>query len=109
MSKMIGRRIGIAAILWAIVVVLARPSSPGEPERYLVIYTAEWCKPCQKLKKDLEENPGVLRGMAVEWRDGAEVGSVPDIRLMEEGRVIRQKVGYTGLKSFVEWLNADLL
>jgi thiol-disulfide isomerase/thioredoxin len=94
--------------------VVAAAFSAGSPEahddgRVLVIYTADWCKPCQRLKKDIEKNPEVLGGVGIEWRDGAEVETVPDIRLMDGDRVIRRKVGYTDLKSFAEWLNADLL
>jgi hypothetical protein len=96
------------------VAVVAAAFSAGSPEahddgRVLVIYTADWCKPCQRLKKDIEKNPEVLGGVGIEWRDGAEVETVPDIRLMDGDRVIRRKVGYTDLKSFAEWLNADLL
>lgn len=81
--------------------------------RKLVIYSAEWCAPCQKLKRDIDRNAHILRGIEVEYRDASELGAinvrVPDIRLMDGDKVVDRKVGYTDLKSFAEWLHANLL
>lgn len=85
------------------------PVARQESRIILVVYTADWCEPCRRLKADIENNPEVLRGVAVEYRDGAEVDRVPDIRLMDGNVLVRRKVGYTDLKSFSEWLNADVL
>lgn len=99
-----------AGLAWAAIV--GELASGGE-QRRLVVYSAEWCAPCQKLKRDLERNAEILRGIDVEYRDASELGAinvrVPDIRLMEGDEVVGRKVGYTDLKSFAEWLHANLL
>lgn len=81
----------------------------SSPARQLIVYTADWCKPCQKLKADLGSHPEVLGEIGLEYREATEGSAVPDIRLMEGDSLVRRKLGYTDLKSFAEWLHADLL
>ncbi len=98
-----------SALFAAMSAAVVEPTQEPVPKA-LVVYTADWCSPCQKLKADLEANPGVLLGISVEYRPVEdEKQRIPDIRLMDGDRLIRRKTGYSDLKSFAEWLHADVL
>jgi len=95
---------------------IANASEPisGEEQKQcaFVIYTADWCEPCQRLKRALDKNPHLLRGVPVEWRDVDPHWPpnvvVPDIRYLEDGVVKARKIGYTDLESLAEWLDANV-
>lgn len=104
------RRCLLALALAVSAGVLARAVDPPPP--VLVVYTAEWCAPCQRLRRDLANHPEVLRGVPVEYRDASELGPinvrVPDIRLVQGGAVVARVVGYRGLPLFSAWLAGEL-
>ena len=55
--------------------LLASPDDrqPEAPVRVLSVTTASWCKPCQKLKKDIEEHPEIVEGVEVEFIEDDEL------------------------------------
>lgn len=100
----------IRALLAALLLALGPFAAAQSPPNYtLVIYTAEWCEPCQRLAAAVEAHPEVLRGAAVEYRDAAELGErnvrVPDLRVYRGERLVARTVGYRGLKPLAEWLS----
>lgn len=81
----------------------------ADPPAYsLVIYTADWCVPCQKLKADIANHPEMLLGIPVEWRDVSELGpinaTIPDIRLFRGDEGVARVVGYRGRRPLTKWL-----
>jgi thiol-disulfide isomerase/thioredoxin len=91
------------ALAYGVAVIAEDPPLPR-----LVIYSAEWCEPCQRLRADIERHPEIVAGLEVEWHDAAELGDrnvrVPDIRVVVGDRVIARTVGYRGRKALAEWL-----
>lgn len=103
---------GCVAWLGETGVLDSRTADNAPPAYTLVIYTADWCEPCQRLKRDIERSPEMLRGAAVEYRDASELGPinvrVPDIRLYRGDEAVARTVGYHGRKAFDKWLEESI-
>lgn len=99
---------GCVAWLGETGVLDSRIADTAPPAYALVIYTADWCEPCQRLKATVEAHPEILRGASVEYRDASELGPinvrVPDIRLYRGDQAVARTVGYNGRKAFEQWL-----
>lgn len=99
---------GCVAWLGETGVLDSRTADNAPPSHALVVYTADWCEPCQRLKAAIETHPEILRGASVEYRDAAELDQidarVPDIRLYRGGKAVARTVGYHGRQSFEQWL-----
>lgn len=87
----------------------------------LLVFTAEGCRPCQKFKRDLVENPEMLKDYEVSTLDlekaeeiakDFEVKSVPTFivvkvaedEVIKKVNVVKKEVGYTTLERFQRWL-----
>lgn len=76
-------------------------------EDVLVIYSAEWCAPCQRLKRDLEKHPEMTEGLVPEFRDPPPLNAtIPDIRIERDGVVIARVVGYRGRRELTNWIRS---
>ena len=80
----------------------------------LLIFTASWCGPCQALKKDLAADPETLAGREWGYVDfdnekelakSYDVTGVPTFLILEDNKVVRRLVGYSGLEKLKKWLN----
>lgn len=81
----------------------------------LAVFTADWCKNCEYLKKDILEykvgNDMIIayididqnRDVAKEYR----VRAIPDYFIMKNNIEIKRKVGYNNYKDFNKWLQNE--
>ena len=67
------------------VIVLDQPPAAAEPEWRLVMFTADWCKPCQQWKRD--HMPKVREEMPVELVDITTAPETRRARVIEGQRV----------------------
>jgi thiol-disulfide isomerase/thioredoxin len=74
------------------------------PVRTLSITTASWCKPCKRLKKDLEDHPEIVDGVAVEFIEDDFAAEVPKLELLIDGGIVKETVGYHGPDWLRRWL-----
>lgn len=95
--------------------------SIGWGKEVLLVFTAEWCKPCQKFKQDLMENSHLLSAYEIstidvdripDMADDFAVKTVPTfivVKVAEDDvikktNVVKKEVGYTTLERFLRWL-----
>lgn len=82
----------------------------------LLIFTAPWCGPCQALKKDLSDDPSIVAGY--EWgyvdldkeKELAKVydiTTVPTFLILDDNKVVRRLVGYSGPEKLKSWLDGE--
>lgn len=78
------------------------------------IFTADWCEPCQKLKRALTENPAALAPHNVAMFDIAEneeladmyaVKTVPTILHFTTDGKIRRHTGFKSLSQIQQWFD----
>ena len=67
------------------VIVIDQPPAAAEPEWRLVMFTADWCKPCQQWKRD--HLPKVREEMPVELVDITTTPETRRARVIEGQRV----------------------
>jgi len=67
------------------VIVIDQPPAAAEPEWRLVMFTADWCKPCQQWKRD--HMPKVREEMPVELVDITKTPETRRARVIEGQRV----------------------
>ena len=67
------------------VIVIDQPPAAAEPEWRLVMFTADWCKPCQQWKRD--HMPKVREEMPVELVDITTTPETRRARVIEGQRV----------------------
>jgi thioredoxin 1 len=79
----------------------------------LLIFSAEWCGPCQSLKAAIEKDPNLVAEFSVHLIDIDEnpdaavahnVKTVPTLlQIMQDGKT-RKKVGFTSPADLKQWL-----
>lgn len=80
----------------------------------LLIFTADWCGPCQTLKKDLEADPSIVAGyewgyvnvdQEKEMARAYNIKTVPTIVVLDENnKEVKRQMGYQGPEQFKKWL-----
>ena len=83
----------------------------------LLIFSADWCKPCQQAKKAMKENVSLKRivssyevveynfDIAMPMRRKYNVNKVPTFIVVADGEEIRRQVGFSSehkLKNFLD-------
>jgi thiol-disulfide isomerase/thioredoxin len=88
-------------------------ASPAWSEE-LLIFSADWCGNCQKLKAAIEANPELVASYNVividadtapELVAAYKVRAYPTLLILKDNGRIRRKVGFTGADELRRWLN----
>lgn len=79
-----------------------------EKERILIDYYADWCGPCKMMEPILEDvkDIEVARVNIDNFRTIAEkerVLSIPTFKIMERGKVVKEKTGFMTREEFSEF------
>lgn len=82
----------------------------------LLIFTAEWCKNCKIMKKDINNNIFQFHNIVIsyvdidEHRDLAkqfDVKAIPDYRIIRNTKEIKRHIGYKNFNTFLKWFNVN--
>jgi thioredoxin-like negative regulator of GroEL len=80
----------------------------------LLIFSADWCGNCQKLKTAIETDPALVGGYNVMVIDADaapelvaayKVRAYPTLLILKDNGRIRRKVGFTSAEELRRWLN----
>lgn len=80
--------------------------------RQLKIYSANWCQPCQQLKKTIAAGNLNLPITTIDieaWKEEAAadgVRSIPTLILIEEGVELKRTTGYKNLEQLTTFINS---
>lgn len=81
-----------------------------------VVFGAEWCGYCVKMKKDISTDESILDDKIVCYIDHDDnsdlvkeykVKMLPDYMVLRKKRELKRRTGYEGLKKLKEWLKRD--
>lgn len=84
----------------------------GQP--VLVVFSADWCKYCNIMKKDIEQNLSDFDSYIICYIDNEKredlvkeyrVKTIPDYFILKNNIEIKRKVGYKNYSNLTEWLN----
>ena len=90
--------------------------SETSDKEILVVFTADWCKYCSIMKKDIAQTPSVVDNKIVCYVDYDEntdlvkeyrVKLIPDYFILKKRIETKRKVGYTNFGNFIRWLNDE--
>ena len=90
--------------------------SKREGKDLLVLFTADWCGPCRRLKRDLAGAEAFRRDVLVcvidcdkqkELSNLHQVRGIPDLRLYRNGAEVKRKTGYGGSLADLETWKKD--
>lgn len=79
----------------------------------LMIFGAEWCGACVKLKREVYSDIDILENLIVyyvDYDDNQAIAkkynarSLPTSILVRDGKELKRKVGYSGKKQYSDWL-----
>lgn len=80
----------------------------------LIIFSADWCGYCNKMKKDIDNNTMLLDNYIVCFIDCENnnelirkyrVKNIPHSLIIKDKQEIRKKIGYSNLSDFKKWLH----
>lgn len=108
--------------IWWLLVGLAGLINTALAEDVLLVFTAEWCKPCQRFKEDLAADPTLVGNYTVDMFDldaakdiaqDFDVETVPTFivvkvdedSVIKKTNVVKRHAGYTGPVRFKRWLD----
>jgi protein disulfide-isomerase len=90
--------------------------SENTNKQILVVFTADWCKQCQIMKKDIEDNQNMVSDTIVCYlnidfnQDLAKeynIKFIPDYCILRKKIQIRRQSGYTTRAKFIKWFQDD--
>jgi len=90
--------------------------SESSEKDILVVFSAEWCKFCKILEKDIVQNPAAFDNLVICYvdidnnKDLAKiynVGKIPDYFILHNKIETKRRVGYKNKQDLVEWLHND--
>lgn len=80
----------------------------------LVVFTADWCKFCNIMKKDIEDNITDFDNYIICYIDSEKrsdlakeyrVKTIPDYFVLKNNIESKRKVGYSNYMNLTQWLN----
>lgn len=80
----------------------------------LVVFTADWCKFCNVMKKDIDHNIKDFDNYIICYVDTEkrpdltkeyQVKTIPDYFILNNNIETKRKVGYSTYKNLTQWLN----
>ena len=89
----------------------------SKPRPQLIIFSADWCSPCQKARKAMKENMDLKRivdsydvvqynfDIAIPMRRKYNVNKVPTFIVLSEGEEIRRHVGFNSSEKLKKFLD----
>ena len=90
--------------------------SESSNKQILVVFTADWCKQCQIMKKDISDSPDMVEDTIVCYLDldtnkelakEYQVKFIPDYCILRKRIQIRRTRGYTTREKFIKWFQDD--
>jgi len=87
--------------------------SENSKKDVLLIFSADWCKFCRVMKKDIDNNIRDLNGIIISYVDvdkdpelakEFKVKQLPDYIILRNKIEIKRKVGYKNFETFKRWL-----
>lgn len=90
--------------------------SENTNKQILVVFTADWCKQCQIMKRDISDNPDMVDNTIVCYLDldsnkklanEYQVKFIPDYCILRKRIQIRRQRGYTTREKFIKWFQDD--
>jgi thioredoxin-related protein len=90
--------------------------SESSNKQILVVFTADWCKQCQIMKKDISDSPDMVEDTIVCYLDldtnkelakEYQVKFIPDYCILRKRIQIRRTRGYTTREKFIKWFQND--
>ena len=91
----------------------AYAESQNTKQKIVVVFGAEWCKFCKQLNNDLEKEKDSLSDYIYVYVDIDQrpdlkkeysVKNIPDSMILENSIETKRKVGYKGIKDFLQWV-----
>ena len=91
----------------------AYAESQNTKQKIVVVLGAEWCKFCKQLNNDLEKEKDSLSDYIYVYVDIDQrpdlkkeysVKNIPDSMILENSIETKRKVGYKGIKDFLQWV-----
>lgn len=83
-------------------------------QKIIVVFSADWCGACNKLKTDLNDNPSVIDNYIyveidiedrIDLKKEYNVNKIPDIMILHKNIELKRRVGYKNLTEFKIWLD----
>ena len=90
--------------------------SESSNKQILVVFTADWCKQCQIMKKDISDSPDMVEDTIVCYLDldtnkelakEYQIKFIPDYCILRKRIQIRRTRGYTTREKFIKWFQDD--
>ena len=91
----------------------AYAESQNTKQKIVVVFGADWCKFCKQLNNDLEKEKDSLSDYIYVYVDIDQrpdlkkeysVKNIPDSMILENSIETKRKVGYKGIKDFLQWV-----
>ena len=80
----------------------------------VIIFTADWCVNCIKMKKDLDSNLSILDNKIIcyvnvdeneYYKNEYQVKNIPDYFILRNGVELKRQKGYKNIQDFIKWIN----
>lgn len=82
----------------------------------LLVFSADWCGACKKMKKDLDLSPNIIDDMIVCYiitdnnrllAKQYKVKTIPDYLVIRDNTTIKRQNGYNNIAEFSNWLHSN--
>lgn len=86
--------------------------SESSKKDILIVFTADWCKYCNKFKKEMRDDSSLKDKIVcyVDYDSNNDiikeyrVSTIPDFILLRNKVEVKRKVGYNNKQEFIKWI-----